>query len=445
MKIPKSVSIVGFGRFGQVLYRLLKDDFAITLYQRHPINTNLLNQDTKVAKTIEEIYKSEVIFFATPIETFESVIMAHKKYFRDNHLLVDVLSVKLHPLKVFTKHLKGSKTQALLTHPMFGPDSSKNGFDGLPMIMDQFKASNDNYTFWKNFFASKKLRIVEISAKAHDLSAAGSQGLTHFIGRLLDGYGLAPTAIDSLGTKKLLEIKEQTCNDTWQLFNNLQHFNPYTIEMRLKLESRYDKLFNQLLPRQVNPQYLTFGIQGGVGSFNEKAVNHYVDQAGITKYKIKYLYTSENVLKALHRGEIDFGQFAIHNSIGGIVGESVQAMAQYKFKIVQEFAIQISHALMTRLDVDFDEITAIMTHPQVLAQCNSNLAKKYPHLTKTSGKGILVDHAMVAKRLSEDKLDKSIAVMGSDILAKIYNLKIIENNLQDLQNNFTSFLIVSRI
>lgn len=445
MKNKKTVTILGFGRFGQVLYRLLKDDFAITLYQRHEINISLLNATTRIAKDLAEAYESEVIFFATPIETFESVIAAHKKYFRNDHLLIDVLSVKLHPLKVLTKHLKNTQTQALLTHPMFGPDSSKNGFEGLPMIMDQFRTSDENYQFWKGFFISKKLRIVEISAKEHDKSAASSQGLTHFIGRLLDSYGLTPTPIDSLGTKKLLEIKEQTCNDTWQLFNNLQHFNPYTMGMRLKLESKYDLLFNKLLPKQVNPKYLTFGIQGGVGSFNEKAINQYLSDAGITKYKIKYLYTSENVLKALHKGEIDFGQFAIHNSIGGIVGESVQAMAKHKFKIVKEFAIQIAHALMMRNDVNFSDITTIMTHPQVLAQCKGNLAKKYPSLTKTSGKGILVDHATVAKKLSEGKLDSHIATMGSDILAKIYNLKIVENNLQDLQNNFTSFLIVSRI
>ncbi len=445
MKNKQTVSIIGFGRFGQVLYRLLKDDFKITLYQRHEIDKSLLNSNTKIASNLFEVYASDVIFFATPIETFENVILAHKKYFRNNHLLIDVLSVKMYPKKVFIKHLNNLKTQALLTHPMFGPDSSRNGFDNLPMIMDQFKTDDQNYQFWKGFFASKKLRIVEISAKDHDRSAANSQGLTHFVGRLLDKFGLTSTPIDSLGTKKLLEIKEQTCNDTWQLFNNLQHFNPYTMQMRLKLESKYDLLFNKLLPKQVNPNCITFGIQGGMGSFNEKAINQYLSSTNITKYKIKYLYTSENVLKALHKGEIDFGQFAIHNSIGGIVGESVHAMAKYKFKIIKEFAIQISHALMTRRDVDFDKIKTIMTHPQVLAQCSGNLAKKYKHLIQTSGRGIMIDHATVAKRLSEGKLDKSIAVMGSDILAKIYDLKIVENNLQDLQNNFTSFLIVSRI
>jgi len=57
--------------------------------------------------------------------------------------------------------------------------------------------------------------------------------------------------------------------------------------------------------------------------------------------------------------------FAIHNSIGGIVKESIYAMAKYKFAIVEEFAIQIAHALMIRKDAALKDVRTIMTHPQV--------------------------------------------------------------------------------
>ena len=190
---------------------------------------------------------------------------------------------------------------------------------------------------------------------------------------------------------------------------------------------------------------VTIGIQGGKGNFNEKAVYTYIKKKGVKNFKIKYLYTSENVLKALDDKKIDFGQFAIHNSIGGIVGESIQAMAKYKFKIVDEIAIKIAHALMIRNNVKMSDITTIMTHPQVLAQCKKTLATKYPNLKQTSGKGKLIDHALVAKYLSLKKLPKNIAVMGGSILSEIYNLTIVEGNLQDLKKNFTSFLVVKRI
>lgn len=443
----KQVSIVGFGRFGKTLYRLIKEDFDIVLYNRSEINSRSieLTENTVIAKDLSKVYESEVIFFAVPISEFEPVIASHKKYFHSDHLLIDVLSVKLHPAKVFNQHLKKSKTQALLTHPMFGPDSSKNGFEGLPIILDKFRTNDRTYDFWKKYFQSKKLRVVEMSAEEHDKIAANSQGLTHFIGRLLKEYKLEETPIDSLGTKKLLEVMEQTCNDTWQLFYDLQHYNPYTKQMRLKLGAVYDKLYNKLLPQQVVAGCITFGIQGGKGSFNEEAIMYFLRRAGISNYKIKYLYTSENVLKSLHKGEIDRGQFAIQNTLGGIVKESIQAMARYKFKIVDQYAIKISHALMVRKDADFSQITTIMSHPQVFAQCKNTLIKKYPHFKLVSGEGKLIDQAMVAKQLSERKLPKHIATMGSKVLAEQYDLKIIEDNLQDTKENYTTFLQVERV
>lgn len=437
----KRVSIIGYGRFGQTLHRLLQDDFEIVLYDTAGIASAA---GATITDDLATVYASDTIFYAVPISEFESVIKAHQSYFEPRHLLIDVLSVKLHPSKIFKKYLAGSQTQALLTHPMFGPDSSGAGFEGLSIIIDKFMADDANFEFWKAYFTAQKLQVIVMTADQHDKLAANSQGLTHFLGRLLEEYKFDDTPIDTMGAQKLQEIKRQTTSDSWQLFNDLQHYNPYTRKMRLKLGDAYDKVYNKLLPAQINPDHLTIGIQGNRGSFNEEAVLYWLRRSGIEKYELKYLYTSENVLAALHGGDIDRGQFAIHNSIGGIVGESVEAMARYKFTIVEEFAIIIAHALMIRPDADYDEITTIMTHPQVLAQCKSTLAQKYPHLEQTSGDGELIDHATVAKHLAAGKLPKNVATMGSKVLAELYDLKIVEDNLQDAQENYTSFLLVSR-
>lgn len=207
---------------------------------------------------------------------------------------------------------------------------------------------------------------------------------------------------------------------------------------------KYDRLNNKLLPARVSPSVITIGIQGGKGSFNEEAIQYYLNREGITNYKIAYLYTSENVLSSLQRGEIDRGQFAIHNSIGGIVKESIEAMAKYKFSIIEEFAIKISHALMIRNDANINEVDTIMSHPQVFAQCKKTLSEKYPRLRQISGEGELIDHAMVAEYMSKKKFPKHIATMGSKMLATLYNISIVEENLQDAKENFTSFLLVGR-
>ena len=156
------------------------------------------------------------------------------------------------------------------------------------------------------------------------------------------------------------------------------------------------------------------------------------------------LYTSEAVLRALHEGRVDRGQFAIHNSVGGVVDESIEALARYKIRIIEQFSIKISHALMIRPDANLARVDTIMSHPQVFKQCKNTLAEKYGRLKLTSGSGDLVDAAKVAEELGAKRLPTNVATMGSARLAEIYGLKIVEDNLQDLQENYTSFLWMER-
>jgi len=80
----------------------------------------------------------------------------------------------------------------------------------------------------------------------------------------------------------------------------------------------------------------------------------------------------------------------------------------------------------------------------VLRQCRTNLEKKYANLRQTSGEGDLIDQAKVAELLGSGELSDAIATMGSRTLAEIHGLRVVEDNLQDLNENFTSFLWVER-
>lgn len=189
----------------------------------------------------------------------------------------------------------------------------------------------------------------------------------------------------------------------------------------------------------------TIGIQGGRGSFNEQALTQFLThKRQLDACPIKYLYTSENVAKALVNNEISLGQCAISNSIGGEVQETLDILRQYPVKIVGTFEIKISHALMIRPDQDWHAITTIMCHPQVFAQCQRNLVEKYSHLKQESGQGDLLDSARVAEALSRQELPNTVAVMGSRMFADLYGLQVIEDNLQDLSNNYTRFILLAK-
>ena len=433
----KNISIVGFGRFGKTLYRLLQDDFTITLYDINPdifFGVSLC-AGTKKVTSLTDVYKNDTVFLAVPIALFEETIITHKEYMRDN-LLIDVLSVKEHPARIYAKELKGTGARYILTHPMFGPDSSKDGFEGLSLMLHNGSATEKEYRFWKSYFKKKKLRVLEISPKEHDKQAAYSQGLTHFIGRLLENVGFERTPLDTRGAEMLHKVREQVENDTQELFLSLQTYNAYTKNMRLSLGQAYNALYNKLLSDRVRPHATVIGIQGGKGSFNEEALQEYIHR--------HELDSVETVLQALHNGDIDYGLFAMHNSVGGIVQESVRALARYVVTVVEEFSIPVRHFLMKRPDIKEDTITVVMAHPQVFKQCKKTLEKKYSHVHLKSGSDDMIDTARAAEALHDGRLSKRTAILGPKRLAELYTLDIIAENLQDDKTNKTSFLLVAR-
>ena len=198
------------------------------------------------------------------------------------------------------------------------------------------------------------------------------------------------------------------------------------------------------LVRRYQAERIVVGIQGGAGSFNEEAARHYLNRTPEEAYELAYLHTTENVLRALEAGAVDRGLFAIHSSHGGMVTESIHAMAHRRFAIVEEFEIRIAHALMVAHDADLDEVDTIMTHPQVLSQCRTTLERDYPLLRLTSGEGDLIDHAKVAELLGRGELPATVATMGSSVLADLHGLRVVARDLQDVADNLTSFLWVQR-
>ncbi|MFO8065575.1 MAG: prephenate dehydrogenase/arogenate dehydrogenase family protein, partial [Spirochaetia bacterium] len=178
-------------------------------------------------------------------------------HMRPGTVVVDTCSVKLYPVDVMRRHLP-EEVGILATHPMFGPDSAKNGIEGLPLIYwPERSVARDEHgaqgggeepggvDWWPEWFASVGLRTIRMSPDEHDHEAAYTQGITHFIGRVLDDLSVRPSPIGTVGYQKILDVVEQTCNDPLQLFLDLQRYNPYTTEMRAKLKASLERVLAQ--------------------------------------------------------------------------------------------------------------------------------------------------------------------------------------------------------
>ncbi len=235
-----SVGIIGFGRFGKVLANILQKGFSIKAYDLNPIGAFPGVEFTNLAS----ILKEKVIFIAVPIRHFELVVKEISPLLPAGTTIIDVCSVKKHPAEIMDKNLP-ENVGIIATHPMFGPDSFISN-NRLKMMMNNTRDTHDQFNFWRQFFTDQGIQVMEMSPDQHDRMAAQTQGVTHFLGRMLKEYGIRKTTIDTQGFRDLLDLVDQTCNDTWELYSDLQLYNPYTDDMIDKLKLATESLDNRL-------------------------------------------------------------------------------------------------------------------------------------------------------------------------------------------------------
>ena len=228
------VSIIGFGRFGAMLHSLLSKGFEVDVFDKNSIDNSDVNE-----VSLEDALRNETIFIAVPIRDFENLVKDISKNISSGKTVIDVCSVKVFPKKVMLDNLS-NETDIIATHPLFGPDSLKDS--GSVMTMESVRNTFGRYDFWKNYFESQNILIEEITAEEHDMMAARSQGLTHFVGRVINDFGTNQTRIDTEGYKALHKLVNQTCNDTWELFEDIQNFNPFTEKMISELNESFEKI-----------------------------------------------------------------------------------------------------------------------------------------------------------------------------------------------------------
>jgi len=233
------IGMYGLGRFGAFWAEVLSSVWTVKAYSRDtgrfcPPQVERVDED-------ELIQSSDVLILCVSISAMESVLKKISPRLKKDTLVMDTCSVKMYPTGLMRDILPDA-TQIIGTHPMFGPDSGRNGVAGLPLVYCPVRSDERTALEWKDRFSSLGLSVIEMSPEEHDREAAYTQGVTHFIGRVLDGLSLKRSPIATVGYKKLLEIVEQTCNDPVQLFIDLQKYNPFTGEMRKQLDASYKRV-----------------------------------------------------------------------------------------------------------------------------------------------------------------------------------------------------------
>lgn len=235
------LGIYGLGRFGTFWAERLAHRAEVKAYSRRsrsaPAGVELVSE--------ERLLQCPVLILCVAISAMEQVLGRIRDRLPAGVTVMDTCSVKVHPTRLMAELLPDD-ARILGTHPMFGPDSGRETIAGLPMVLCPVRIDREPLARWERFFAGLELHVVVMDADAHDREAAFTQGVTHYVGRVLAEMRLRESGIAPLGYQRLLSIVEQTCNDPWQLFADLQRFNRHTVEMRSRLEDAFRNIARRL-------------------------------------------------------------------------------------------------------------------------------------------------------------------------------------------------------
>ncbi|KAK7816511.1 arogenate dehydratase/prephenate dehydratase 1 [Quercus suber] len=147
--------------------------------------------------------------------------------------------------------------------------------------------------------------------------------------------------------------------------------------------------------------------------------------------------TFEETLKAVEMLLVDKAVLLIENSIGGSIYSHYDSLLSHRLNIVGEVKLQINHCLLGLPGVTMEEIVSVKSHPQALAQCDMTLSK-------LGVVRIIADNTAIAAQKVASTALRDTGAVASARAAKIYGLDILAEKIQDVDNNITRFLILSR-
>jgi arogenate dehydrogenase (NADP+), plant len=294
---PLTIGIVGFGRFGQFIARTFAKHGRVVVTSRSDYTAMANGMGvTYVPLDQPEAFLNQgldVIILAVSILSFEETIKSLVDPLRNyvgkannkGPLVVDVLSVKEHPRTVMLQNIP-PECDILCTHPMFGPDSGRNGWQNLNFVFERTRVdkvvfdpdpksnlhlksqeqfvdasgkvhsvhedneahveSIDRIERFLSIWEEEGCTMVPMSCQAHDAYAANSQFITHLMGRILGKQGLSETPIDTKGFQSVLKLVDSTTADSFDLFYGLYKYNQNSMKTIQQLQAAMEEVVENL-------------------------------------------------------------------------------------------------------------------------------------------------------------------------------------------------------
>lgn len=440
-----TIGIIGYGRFGALMADVLQKRWPRAVVK---VFSRSRAADGRLFFSFAEAAKCDLIIPCVPISALAEVLRELKPRLDAHSTIIDICSVKVLPSRWFLEII-GAKAGLVATHPMFGPDSTHHGthWHGLTMVLHNISAAQPLYESYMAFWQSLGVTTIELAPEAHDRYAAYTINYSHLIGRVGELLDIHPTPIDTKAFAQLYNSMQYVIHDSWELFRDMQKYNPYALEMLRRtlraLEIIQDKLTGKdqpVITARPAPSPVAAGepkrvsIQGYAGSYHDIVAHNVFGDSVITTQRDSF----EEVFADVIAGETEFGIAAIENSIVGSLEENYDLLLEHNAAIVGECYLRIRHQLMVLPGTELADITEVLSHPMALKQCHSFLAK-HPQW-------IITEHPDTAGAAAFVRRERkrAVAVIASTLAAEVHSMNIAAHDIETNKRSYTRFFIIAR-
>ncbi|MBR1908780.1 prephenate dehydratase [bacterium] len=179
---------------------------------------------------------------------------------------------------------------------------------------------------------------------------------------------------------------------------------------------------------------------GPGGSYSEMAKDFFCKNFNLNVMETPFK-TITQVIEYVDKNEDILGVIPVENSIEGAVREAIDCLIKTKntdLQYIAEYVMPIRHCLLSKCN-DINSVSGLISHPQAIAQCLGFIHNRLPKnidivkATSTAKAAVLLDEYAL-----------TYSAIGSAKTAELYNLNILEKNINDDPTNQTRFILIGK-
>jgi len=174
-------------------------------------------------------------------------------------------------------------------------------------------------------------------------------------------------------------------------------------------------------------------FQGEPGAYSEQVIRQ---QFGADVKTLPCRRFSE-IFETVHDGRADLGMLPVENSLAGTVIPAYDLLVDHDLRVQSEAILRVAHCLIAAPGTSLSAVKRVKSHYQALAQCEQTLRRMGVEAVD------YYDTAGAARDLANEP-EEGTAVLASELAAQTYGLEILARHMEDLDFNYTRFLVLGR-